>query len=257
LYRTKFYREFSGLLPNADYKEFITFFYVTKQNIFQFLLYDAKNGSFPGTISLPRNEICKRFRSIIIFGFKGKVLVSCKINGDIKANIYEPEVSNEADGFQLILRNGTKVSLVVYRARIRMSGGVYHVGLQYGRLHVFAYRKENKYKYVKYLIRLMTTSRTYGFVFNPWYGLFFVFHFPGPEAIVMKEIYEPSAGLLKNGSGKTFREMTSSFYPRSNDHKSLHFMFNPLDGTLLHLIRNLRKKIDVQFTRVDIYQLVI
>jgi hypothetical protein len=256
-----FSREFSGLLKALHFREFITFYNLPKGQRCQIILCDVRKGTFPGSVSIPADDMCHKVDVLfhVCLGFKENVLISCRINGYIKSTLYDFERLNETRSVQIVLKNGRSVPLLLLEAQIEMSGDVFHVAMVHKLYYVFSYRKKNMYKHVKYLIKLMKKTNFFSFLYNSWHGLFFLLHLPSLEANVARQIYEPKEGLLKNGSGDmTFMEMTASFHPQTNDAEQTHFHFNPYDGSLLHLIRNPGKRIDTKehLTSVDIYKLV-
>jgi hypothetical protein len=260
LYTNRFLGIFSGLCPLLNYRHFLGFFHMPKKARMQCFLYDAAANTFPGSLVIPIKDSCNMIGVgyDVIIGTKEKVLISCKIRGQIKATIYDIERLNKSKSFNLVLKNGVKVYLLITGTILQINVDIYHIGIIYRSCFIFAYRKENMFKPVKCLIKRMNKSWHYRLLFNRWLGMIFVLRFPGLEAVAMKMVYDPSEGLLTNGSGKmTFRESRSYFYPTSKDPHEKHFRFNPRDGAFMHLQRPRGKPVENEYlTSVDKYKFV-
>ncbi|XP_064646907.1 uncharacterized protein LOC135499854 isoform X1 [Lineus longissimus] len=258
-YNTKFAdRPFDFVFPHGTYKHFITF--ACKNNRPRFLLYEYTQGSFLGKIAVPKNDVCSRAgftRLNLVIDIQ--LLVVCIVRGHLKATIYDPEEIHKDGSFTLNLKNGIAVPLRIGLNLMIIYGDIYHLGLVRKRINVFAYRLKKIYESTRYIIKLVKPiSMISRFYVNPWNGLFFIFQLPGPTVIAMKETYGPKAGLLSNGSGDmTFTEIRATLHPYSNETSPDSFIFNPSDGSLLHLVEGRRKPSEVhRLTEVEVYKII-
>jgi hypothetical protein len=223
-----------------------------------FLLHVIK-GIVSGEVIVPSEDVCRLTRYGVL-GFVQNVLIFCKVRDVMKATIYNMMASNETGQVRFILKRGVKIR--AKKSPQLFIKDIYSISFA-DKLHVVAYRKENSYRPVKHWMKQNPSAgyKQARLSYNILRGLIYMFCSPGPQAIAMKEIYNPREGILKNGSGKMeFQEKMASFHPHSTDYKVLPFYFNPPDGSLLHIrLRTRPKERDNILRRrpmsVDIYNI--
>ncbi|XP_064652271.1 uncharacterized protein LOC135502970 [Lineus longissimus] len=266
-YKSTFYQKLQHYHTEGNYHQYITLSLLnpkTKRSIIYF--YDIVKGICAGVFTIPKNDACNRFGiAHPVIGFQEKVLIVCKQRAHLKATLYDSVECNQTGSFQLLLRNGSTVDLKTMPFVV--NGNIYKIGVLRA-YYIVSYRKRNMYDPVYYLIKNMKQldpgTENIELHFNPWSGSLILLGVPGPSAIGFNEVYKPKHGLINDGydgRGKmAFREFKTSFSHRQkSDRLTANFMFNPSDGSLLHLLRVPTKaaKMNEYLTSVVVYKLKI
>jgi hypothetical protein len=199
---------------------------------------------------------------IIGIGFQDEVTISCKTGRRmVSLTIYDSVESNATGEFQLLLKNGVNVPLRKLRAPLFI-GSIYDGDVINGRSCIIIYQKEYEYQRKVYLIEMNKLGKKnagrFFIRYNPWSKQLYILAIPGPYILRLTKLYNPWNGLLKEGTGKWTVQQTSIFVHPISKNKDLNkcFQFNPIDGSLLHLIRSPRGTADQReehFTSVEVY----
>jgi hypothetical protein len=207
---------------------------------------------------IPKKDKCCTVRDYtVIVGWHGKIVISSGREGvKVYWTIYDSIESNVTGFLNLILRNGINIaSNQPYPPYCSKRGHVYYDNLP----AFFVYRRENKYRPVKHMVRHtrpLEQCKSCFFKMDIWSDTPHIICVPGPLAIAFVNLCDPVDGIAKKrpGNNNILRELVPSFRPPSKDVDMNHFFFS-MDGSLLHLIRNPKKTANVKehLLSADIY----
>jgi hypothetical protein len=168
----------------------------------------------------------------INIGYKGKIVIRCKIGTGVQATVYDIMESNQTNGLFLSLMNG--VTLHVRTLSLAMSGDIFNLELFSGILHITLYPKSSHYhpNITGRFERVLNIAET-AQIYNPFYKILFVHSIPGPTVVGFRVTYDPAHGFLRNGTSQMTLDIINVNIAIPRLERAVDFRISPFDGSVI------------------------
>ncbi|XP_064632905.1 uncharacterized protein LOC135491150 [Lineus longissimus] len=238
VYSTSFYPSLTIMgFFHFLYKRFLIFV-SRKTGHIAYRLFNIKQGQFEGAVVTPRRDACNGRRANINYLFNDIFLVTCPTRD--KSSMYHVIEFNKTGISNLFLKPLTYLPLKLDPI-FGHNGDIFCVNESNGSYIITAYRRQNQYQPVIYIVKLidvLKNCRHTFHLFSPLRDFLETLCLPGPsQAVTYQQIYQPKNGLRKKGAGKLIlKPIILKFSPQRHDDNPHHVFFTPLDGSLLHVV---------------------